>query len=88
VSSLAEISVVDQIIIIIIIIMACRHKMQALLAATVVAGLLCMLALLNRAEASVSHCQRQTKVAGNKLIDTHELHMNEFLFVGLICTDE
>jgi hypothetical protein len=43
VSSLAEISVVDQIIIIIII-MACRHKMQALLA--VVAGLLCMLALL------------------------------------------
>jgi hypothetical protein len=40
------------------------------------------------AEASVSHCQQQTTVAGNKLIDTHELHMNEFLFVGLICTDE
>jgi hypothetical protein len=53
VSSLAEISVVDQIIIIIII-MACRHKMHALLAATVVAGLLCMLALLNGAEASLS----------------------------------
>jgi hypothetical protein len=52
VSSLVEISVVDQIII--IIIMACRHKMHALLAATVVAGLLCMLALLNGAEASVS----------------------------------
>jgi hypothetical protein len=49
-----EIPVVDQIIIIIIIIMACRHKMHALLAAAVVAGLLCILALLNGAEASVS----------------------------------
>jgi hypothetical protein len=56
VSSLVEIPVVDQIIIIIIIIiiMACRHKMHALLAAAVVAGLLCILALLNGAEASVS----------------------------------
>ncbi len=62
--------------------------MQALLAAAVVAGLLCMLALLNGAEASVRHYQQQTKVAGYKLIDTHELHTNEFLFVGLICTDE
>jgi hypothetical protein len=88
VTSSAEISVVDQIIIIIIIIMACRHKMQALLAAAVVAGLLYMLALLNGAEASVSHCQQQTTVAGNKLIDTHKLHTNEFLFVGLICQDE
>jgi hypothetical protein len=68
VSSSAEISFVDQFS---IIIMACRQKkMQVLQAVAVAVGLLCMSALLNGAEASVSASNKMNNSC-RKLIDTY-----------------
>jgi hypothetical protein len=50
--------------------MACGHKMHALLAAAVVAGLLCMLGITQWSW-SISECQQQMNNSCRKLIDTY-----------------